>query len=109
MKMIITIIQDEDERLLGQAFREADIAVTKLSTTGGFLKSGNTTFLSGVEDGRVNEVLALIKENCQSRKQYIPSPINYDLDMEMTDAFPIRVDVGGAIVFVLPVDSFYRF
>ena len=54
-------------------------------------------------------MLALIKENCQSRKQYIPSPINYDLDMEMTDAFPIRVDVGGAIVFVLPVDSFYRF
>ncbi len=41
---------------------------TKLSSTGGFLKAGNTTLLIGVEDEKVDEVIKIIEEECISKK-----------------------------------------
>lgn len=107
MKLIIAIIQDKDEDLLGQAFLDAEIRATKLSTTGGFLRAGNTTFMIGTEDSKVDQVLQLIEDNCKRRDQIVPSPASYDINM--SQAIPIEVEVGGAIVFVLPVDQFIRF
>ena len=109
MKLMIAIVQDQDEQLLGSAFREANLRATKLSSTGGFLRSGNTTFLLGVDDDRVEEVLQIIEDNCKQREQYISTPSNYDVNLDMTASFPVKVDVGGEIVFVLPIDEFHRF
>ena len=71
MKMIIAIVQSKDSNRLRKAFNKADIHVTQLSTTGGFLREGNATFLIGIEDDRVQEVLSVIKKNAESREQYI--------------------------------------
>ncbi|EFR30796.1 cyclic-di-AMP receptor [Eremococcus coleocola] len=109
MKLIIAIVQDQDESILGSAFREANVRATKLSTTGGFLKSGNTTFLVGTEDDKVKHVLSIIEDNCRQREQYVATPANYDINLDMTASFPVKVDVGGAIVFVMPIDEFHRF
>ena len=63
MKLILAIVQDKDATNLSSAFVDANVRATKLSTTGGFLKAGNTTFIIGIEDERVDEVLDIIKEN----------------------------------------------
>lgn len=60
MKMIIAIVQDQDSQELADKLVENNFRATKLATTGGFLRAGNTTFLSGVEDERVEEILELI-------------------------------------------------
>lgn len=109
MKMIIAIVQDDDEAVLNQSFQDNKIQATKLSTTGGFLRSGNTTFMIGIEDNQVAKVLELIKESSQRRQQYVPLPTNYDVDFDMSQTFPVQVEVGGATVFVLPIEGFYRF
>lgn len=109
MKLIIAIVQDDDEVVLNQAFQDARIRATKLSTTGGFLRSGNTTFLVGIDDDKVNQVLDIIKECSKRRQQYVPIPTNYDVDFDMAQSFPIQVEVGGATVFVLPVDGFFQY
>ncbi|MCL8205959.1 cyclic-di-AMP receptor [Ligilactobacillus agilis] len=109
MKLIIAIVQDKDSSKLSNALVEADIRATKLSTTGGFLRAGNTTFLIGVEEDKIETVLAIIKESSQKREQYMAPPINLDSPMEAAHTYPIEVQVGGATVFVLPVDSFYHF
>ena len=49
MKMVIAIVQNEDAYFLIEALMENEFSVTKLATTGGFLKVGNTTLLIGVE------------------------------------------------------------
>ena len=67
MKLIIAIVQDKDSHLLSDEFANANIRATRLSTTGGFLRAGNTTFLVGIEEERVEEVLSIIRENCESR------------------------------------------
>ncbi|EKB54780.1 MULTISPECIES: cyclic-di-AMP receptor [Facklamia] len=109
MKLLVAIVQDQDQQILGKAFLENNIRATKLSSTGGFLRSGNTTFLIGIEDERIDEVLEIIKQSCQSREQFVSSPIHLDMNLEVTNTYPLKVDVGGAIVFVLPIDSFHHF
>ena len=109
MKLILAIVQDKDSNRLSNEFIDADIRATKLSTTGGFLKSGNTTFIIGIEDERVNEALDLIKDVCQSREQFVTAPVSLDATMDSHMSYPIEVQVGGATVFVMPVEGFHRF
>lgn len=109
MKLIIAIIQDKDSNRLSNLFIQANVRATKLSTTGGFLKSGNTTFMIGAEDDRINDILDLIKESSRTRKRFMTPPVNIDASMDSSAAYPIEVQVGGATVFVLPIDSFYQF
>ncbi|GAA3614572.1 cyclic-di-AMP receptor [Secundilactobacillus similis] len=109
MKMIIAIVQDKDANRLRTAFIKAEIQVTRLSTTGGFLKSGNTTYMIGIEDERVQEVLDLIHETSRTRQQFMTPPVNLDAQMDSTSGYPVEVQVGGATVFVLPIEQFHQF
>ena len=109
MKLVVTIVQDKDSNRLSNAFIESDIRATKLSSTGGFLRSGNTTFLIGIEDDRVEEVLGIIKEVSKKRSEYVTPSVNVDSPIEATSTYPIGVEVGGATVFVLPVEQFLHF
>ncbi len=109
MKLVIAIVQDQDQNILSNAFLEANIRATKLSSTGGFLRSGNTTFLLGVEDHLVDEVLEIIKNCSESREQYISSPIHLDVSLDISASYPIRVEVGGATVYTQNIESFHQF
>ncbi|MFL6516563.1 MAG: cyclic-di-AMP receptor, partial [Bacillus sp. (in: firmicutes)] len=50
MKLIIAVVQDQDSNRLSKALVDNNFRATKLASTGGFLKSGNTTFMIGTED-----------------------------------------------------------
>lgn len=109
MKLVLAVVQNKDSSELQKALVHADFHVTRLSSTGGFLRAGNTTLMVGTEDQKVNELLGLIKAHCRSRTQII-SPIS-SLD-SVTDGYimhPVEVEVGGATVFVLDVDQFVHF
>ena len=69
MKLIIAIVQDEDSSRLLSRLMQKGFGVTKLATTGGFLRAGNTTLLIGVNDDRVDDALKTIEDVCKSRKQ----------------------------------------
>ena len=108
MKLIIAIVQDEDaSRLVGQLMNDG-FGVTKLATTGGFLRAGNTTLLAGVEDDRLQDAMAVIERVCKSRKQIAPSPASMVGMPGSYTPYPIEVVVGGATVFVLTVDQFVK-
>ena len=109
MKLIMAIVQDKDSNRLANEFIDANIRATKLSSTGGFLKAGNSTFIIGIEDDRVQDALELIKKTCQSRKQYVSTPMSLDISLDCQVPYPVEVEVGGATVFVLPVDGFHQY
>ena len=108
MKLVIAMVQDDDALDLIDSITEAGFRVTKLATTGGFLKSGNTTLIIGVEADKVQKVIDVVEDICKTRKQIIttPTPITGNIDMYMS--YPIEVEVGGATVFVLDVDQFIK-
>lgn len=108
MKLIIAIVQDEDSsRLVGQLMNDG-FGVTKLATTGGFLRAGNTTLLVGVDDDRFDAAMAIIEKVCKSRKQIAPSPASMVGVPGSYTPYPIEVVVGGATIFVLTVDQFVK-
>lgn len=109
MKIILAIVQDKDSNRLANELIDANIRATKLSSTGGFLKAGNSTFIVGIDDDRVEEALDLIRITCQSRKQYVSAPATLDITMEGQVPYPVEVEIGGATVFVLPVEGFHQY
>ena len=108
MKMVVAIVQDDDALDLLDALTEKGFRVTKLATTGGFLKSGNTTLIIGVEKEKTTEVIDIINDICRKRKETIASPSPIGNDPTIYVNYPIDVEVGGATVFVIDVDQFIR-
>ncbi|MGO4890212.1 cyclic-di-AMP receptor [Anaerobacillus sp. MEB173] len=109
MKLIIAVVQDKDSNRLMNALVKKNFRATKLASTGGFLKSGNTTFMIGTEEENVATVLSIIKDHCQSRDQLLApiSPMGGNADSYVP--YPVEVQVGGATVFVVPVEQFEQF
>lgn len=110
MKLLIAIVQDEDTSRLMNKLMNEGFGATKLATTGGFLRSGNTTLLIGVDDEKVSTVMDIIERTCKSRKQMAPvhAPMSGSAGMYVP-AYPVQVTVGGAIVFVMDVEQFHKF
>ena len=73
MKLIFAIVGSEDSGKVSSALTKAGFSLTKLATTGGFLMSGNTTFLIGTEDDKVDEVIAVIGKHSKKRTQMVPA------------------------------------
>lgn len=108
MKLIIAIVQDEDASRLVSALMNDGYGVTKLATTGGFLRAGNTTLLLGVDDEKFDGAMAVIEKVCKSRKQIATAPTSMTGVNGVYSPYPIEVMVGGATVFVLTVDQFIK-
>ena len=108
MKLVTAIVHNEDAAALTDALLEKEYRATRVNSSGGFLKQGNATILVGVEDDQVDAVLELISANCHARKQFVnPMPPIMEPG-EFYMPYPVEVEVGGATVFVIPVERFER-
>jgi uncharacterized protein YaaQ len=108
MKLVTAIVHNEDAATLVDALLEKEYRATRVNSSGGFLKQGNATILVGVEDDQVDTVLELISANCHSRTQFVnPMPPIMEPG-EFYMPYPVEVEVGGATVFVMPVERFER-
>lgn len=106
MKLILVIVSNEDANNVSHALIKAKFYVTKLATTGGLLMNGNTTLLIGTDNSKVEEVVSIVGEIAKGRKLSVPS-IDPD-ELSMFNSFPGEVNVGGATIFVLDVQNFYK-
>ena len=68
MKLVIAIVQDEDSENLIKNLNDNNFKVTKISSTGGFLKAGNVTILSGIEDEELDKFMQILEENSKTRE-----------------------------------------
>jgi uncharacterized protein YaaQ len=83
MKMIIIIIKDNDADTLTQALTAGSFRVTRIASTGGFMRSGVVTMLLGVEDTQVDAAIEVVR-----------------------NALPSKDDVKRVTLFVVPVQHF---
>lgn len=63
MKMIVAIIRDSDNESVSQALVKDGFRVTRIASTGGFLRRGSSTLMIGVEDDRVDAAIQVLKDN----------------------------------------------
>jgi uncharacterized protein YaaQ len=96
MKLIQAIVHNDDADPVINALLAHGFRATRIGSTGGFLREGNTTIVSGVEEGRVDEALNIIKQHVKSRL-HMPARLRAK-----------EVEVSGAIVFVIDVERIER-
>ena len=106
MKLIFAIVSNDDANQVQSALTKARFQVTRLATTGGFLLAGNTTFLCGTDDEKVDEAIEIVGKHSKKRTQLVPSSASYGVGMY--SAFPVEVQVGGATIFVTNVERFEK-
>ena len=108
MKLVTAVVQDEDLPNLLEGLSRVGFRSTVISSTGGFLRSGNSTVLIGVEDHQVGRVQSIIRERCRTRTQLM-NPYSPALEPGLLYMPPqVEVEVGGAVTFVQPVVRFER-
>ena len=91
MKLVIAIVQDQGDA--GKAVDELvrnGFGATRINTAGGFLKRGNSTIMTGVDDGRANDVIQILRDLCHRSAPESTGP------------------VATGIIFVLPVAASYK-
>jgi uncharacterized protein YaaQ len=108
MKLVFAIVHDEDGPKVMDELNKNGFSVTKLCSTGGFLKAGNTTLLVGVEETNLDAVIDVIRKKSKSRKQVINSSMTPSGMGGMFMPYPVEVVVGGATIFVIDVEHFEK-
>ena len=104
MKLIYAIVRNNDSGKVTESLNSKGFYVTKVASTGGFLRQGNTTLLVGTEEDKVEEVLDILRKECGPRQEIFTNPVgsfNYGTTNIMTT-------VGGATVFVTDVERYEK-
>jgi uncharacterized protein YaaQ len=108
MKLIFAVVQGKDAENLRTALLKAGYRTTQVTSAGGFLRESNTTFLIGVDDADVQDVLRIVKQNCYTRTQYVNPLLPIMEPGEFYMPNPVEVQVGGAAVFICNVVRYER-
>ena len=106
MKLILAIVSNVDSSSVSSALTKNNFSVTRLATTGGFLRAGNTTIIVGTEDDKVEKAIEVIGNESKRRTEIVPSTASYDIGRYAS--FPVEVQVGGSTIFVIDVEQFYK-
>ena len=107
-KLVLAIIHDEDAFHVMDLLNAKGFGVTKLASTGGFLRAGSTTLICGVSEERVPELIEVIEKKCKSRKQITSvNAMNVNAN-ESFAPYPVEVTVGGATIFVVNIEDFKK-
>jgi len=102
MKMIVAIINGDDASTVAEELNRDGITCTKINSKGGYLKAGNTTLISGVDENRVEHALEVIRKNTKKRT------LTFHDMYGNVRGMPLEITVGGATVFVLDVEQFIK-
>ena len=84
---MIVVLNEQDGDHVIKALVDDEFRVTRIASTGGFLRRGNTTLLIGTEEERVDQAMEVIRVNLKK---------------------PDQSGVGRATVFVLKVDRYHQ-
>jgi uncharacterized protein YaaQ len=106
MKLVMAIVSNEDASKVIKSLIKENFFVTKLATTGGFLMSGNTTMIVGVQDEMLDKCIKVISETSRRRTKLVPNAISSEFGI--FSSTPVEVQVGGATIFVLDVEQFIK-
>lgn len=108
MKLIYAIVRNTDGNAVVEGLNMKGFSVTKFSTTGGFLRKGNSTLIIGTDESKVEEAIDIIKNICGPRQRVMANTTVLE-GMAGGGLGAVSVDVGGATIFVMDIERFEKF
>lgn len=106
MKLILAIVSNDDSSTLMKELVKKKFSVTKLASSGGLLRKGNTTLMIGSRDDEVDQIVDIITKYSKTRNELVPSSVISDIGI--IPSTPLEVTVGGATIFVVDVEKFKK-
>jgi uncharacterized protein YaaQ len=107
--LALIIVQPEDTELASRALIQAGMDVTRMEPTGGFLYAGNVTVLLGLEHSQVAHAIESLVTNCHAHAVFANVATQLIEVHPVGRVLPVEVVVGGATIFVVPVEDLARF
>ncbi len=107
-KLVLAVIQEDDYDETVAALNQHGFFVTKLSSSGGFLKKKNVTILVGVEGSRYVELMDLLRGRAGRRKKTLyctPTVLPGGGAESVHGTIPVSVETGGATVFTMSLEG----
>ncbi len=108
MKLVFAIVNNEDGNIVMRELNKGGFSVTKMASTGGFLRAGNTTLLVGTSEEQVQGVVEIIQQHSMRRKQMVFKPEPVIGAVGDYTSYPEEVELGGATIFVVDVERFEK-
>ncbi|MEX1171622.1 MAG: cyclic-di-AMP receptor [Chloroflexota bacterium] len=101
-KLLVAIVHELDADKVITALEVDGHRVTQLRSSGGYLRTDNSTLVLGVEDA-VAAVLAILERECSSRDIELPPVV-----VGRLEDLPAMVRHGGATVFLADLEAILR-
>lgn len=108
MKLVFAIVSNDDASTVMKELNKEGYSVTKMASTGGFLRVGNVTLLVGTDEEKVQKAIDIIGKHSAKRKQVVFSSEPYIGASAGYMSFPAEIEVGGATIFVVDVERFEK-
>lgn len=106
MLLVLTVVQTTDAQKLMTALLEMDLRVTRIGSTGGWLGVGNVALMLGIDESRYEDVADAVARTCETRLEHMSTAAM--VDPTLGYATTVEVEVGGAVMFGVPVERFVR-
>ncbi|MBN1488130.1 MAG: cyclic-di-AMP receptor [Anaerolineae bacterium] len=105
-RIAITVVDGDQAHKLIEVLNATGLCVTKIDAVGGFLHESLVTLLIGLPQAKLPRFFALVRQHCPSRTRYV----SMSVEMTMAPSYPMMIEarVGGATVFILPVERFVQ-
>lgn len=104
--IMAAVIQEQDVDLAIRALAQVPAPVVRFASAGGFLGRRNATLLIALPDGMEEKIIKELQSSCRQRVEYLAIPLE---GSPLPMPTPVPVTVGGATIFVLPVERFEEF
>ena len=101
MKLVFAIVSKDDSTAVSGALTQNGFFVTKLASSGGFLKAGNVTLMICTDDCKVEELVNTVKVFCKKRVQTVQAD---SMDEGEFTPYSVEYSVSGATIFVTNVE-----
>lgn len=110
MKLVIIVTHEDSALDVQEALIKKKYSLTQIESTGGFLNKKNTTFFTAVKEKNVDEVVEVVKKNAKTQEETIAAPLFSGMDVEgmLSSSATATVTVGGATIFILPLDKIIK-
>ncbi len=105
---VIVAARSDADRLTDDLMRRG-MGATRIGSTGGFLRRGSATLISGIRADQLDDLREAMRETCRARLEHVPVQTLPFMGEAALDAHAVEVRVGGAVLFVLPLTNFERF
>ena len=108
MKLVIAVVQEADAEACCDALTSQGFVCTRMATHGAFLDTHNTTLMLGVDDVKVDEVISVLQQHARQRVTELHAAMAVPAPLGPVVSSNVEVEVGGATVFVLPMERVER-